>query len=151
MLTQTFVPWDARHQCSEPSIKPRRCPWQCDQMWRNFATLANVKQILVKQLRVYLLLGKILNLIWKFIINFGQIWIVVISQICNEQQSSHLVTLILGKAHIFLFLMLSIFLRYDNNWSFLCAPLSCIFITITEVEIEFQIFGAFLWNFDLLA
>ena len=39
---------------------------QCGQIWRNFATLAKILNVFAIFLRVYLVFGKMLSLLWQF-------------------------------------------------------------------------------------
>ena len=62
---------------------------QCDQIWRNSATLANMFNIF----KIYLVLGKVFNSLWHNLYAFGQLFIAVNGQILKTQ-SGHLVTLL---------------------------------------------------------
>ena len=61
----------------------------CDQIWRNFATLAFF-ELFGQSIRVYLVFNKILNLLWQFF-PIGQIFIANIEQIIYS--SGHTVML----------------------------------------------------------
>ena len=41
--------------------------WQCDQIGQHFATLAKIVKVFGHCLRVYLVLGKMLHLLWQFL------------------------------------------------------------------------------------
>ena len=65
---------------------------QCDQIWRNFATLAQHLKNFGHFDRVHFVFGNILSLLWLILNSSGQILNVENGQILNKQ-SSHLVTL----------------------------------------------------------
>ena len=62
---------------------------RCDQIWQSFATLANFGMCL----RVHLVLGNILNLLWQNMDAIGLIFTILNSQILNKY-STYLVTLV---------------------------------------------------------
>ena len=64
---------------------------QCDQTWRNFTALAKFKKVFWQLLKLYLLFGKTLNLLWQIFYAIGQIYIPINGKILKK--SSHLVTL----------------------------------------------------------
>ena len=79
---------------------------QCDQIWQNFAHLAKSSKscAIFQGIIYYLLLGKILNLLWQFLSSFLQILIDVNGQMLKK--SSNLVTTI-ADSHDHLLLMVS--------------------------------------------
>ena len=66
--------------------------YQCDQIWRNFATLAKCRNI-GNIFKVHLVLGKVVNPLWHNLNAYGQIFITVNGQKVKKQ-SGYLVTLI---------------------------------------------------------
>ena len=66
---------------------------QCDQIWRNSTTLANIEKSLAIYLRFIWFWAKSFLLTWHNLYAFGQIFIVVNGQILKTQ-SGHLVTLV---------------------------------------------------------
>ena len=56
---------------------------QCDQIWRNFATLANIQKALGNFERRYLVFDKILSLLWPKN-HIGQIFIALKGQILSK-------------------------------------------------------------------
>ena len=65
---------------------------QCDQIYINFAILATFLKVFGRLLRVYLVFGKILSILWQTVDAFGQTFTAVNGQILNKT-NSHLVTL----------------------------------------------------------
>ena len=87
---------------------PKNCPkrrhkkvklltvaWKLPRRWRvdlrtvlpdlaKFCYLGKLSKIFCKLLKVYLVFGKILNLRWQLLINFGEIWVVEWSQIMKN-------------------------------------------------------------------
>ena len=57
---------------------------QCDQMWRNLATLVKFKKSLTKFFRVYLVFGKILQLLWQKCNAIGQVCTVTDGEIFKD-------------------------------------------------------------------
>ena len=64
--------------------KRERRDEQCDQIWRNFATLAKVYKSLAIFLTVYFLFGKILSLLWQNCDIIGLFFIVADGQILKN-------------------------------------------------------------------
>ena len=57
--------------------------YQCDQIWRNFAT-GKILQVFGSFLTVYLLFGKILSIIWQICEIIGLIFIAANGQILKN-------------------------------------------------------------------
>ena len=57
---------------------------ECDQIWRNFTTLAKKLQVFGKFLTVYFLCGKMLCLLWQICAIIGLIFIVTNGQILKS-------------------------------------------------------------------
>ena len=54
---------------------------QCDQIWRKFATFGTILKVLGKIVRVYLVFGKILIVLWQKCFIIWQTFIIVDGQI----------------------------------------------------------------------
>ena len=78
-----FTTFSPEHTCSHIS---------CDQIWRNFATLAKNSKFLAIHFRVYLVVGQIKSLLWqKF--NAVRHILVVLNGLIWNKYCSHLFTL----------------------------------------------------------
>ena len=84
-----FFPW-TRSQLRDH--EKGNCSQKCDQIWRNFATLAKCWQFFCNVIRAYLAFGKILNPFWAKLYNIEQILVAVNGRILKNL-SNGLVTL----------------------------------------------------------
>ena len=50
---------------------------QCDQIWQNLGTLANIEKLLANFIKLYLAFGKVLSPLWHNFYSLGQIFITV--------------------------------------------------------------------------
>ena len=71
---------------------------QCDQIWRNSATLANMFNIF----KIYLVLGKVFNSLWHNLYAFGQLFIAVNGQILKTQSGDTVNVTIFGDFRAYL-------------------------------------------------
>ena len=91
--------------------------FQCDQIWRNFATLAKFYTSLGNFMKVHLVFGKIVNLLWQLFVLLG----------IHSCIGANIERIIWPSAHTDLFLCLFLrfkaFKKFRNVvFAFTCAP-----------------------------